>query len=301
MLGAKGNGLPIEIIIPAHNEAAVIERCLRSLFQTAVPGELRACVVANACSDATAERARQFGRTREADAVRVIETDIPSKTNSLNLGDQAASDFPRFYVDADVAISTDGVRQLAGALGEPGILAVSPLIELDYTNRPWPVRAYYQIWTRLPYCRSGISGAGVYAVNAAGHQRIGRFPNITADDAFVRLQFAPGERKTVETCRSMVVPPKTIATIIDIKTRSHFGNQELRQLSPRLWDNERVQHGGALVKLALNPFNWPALAVYGYVKLATRARVRQRIKRGENHQWERDHSSRECIEEMAES
>ena len=45
----------ISVIIPAHNEESVIARCLEAFVTGAEPGELEAIVVANGCSDATAE------------------------------------------------------------------------------------------------------------------------------------------------------------------------------------------------------------------------------------------------------
>src|SRR4051794_10857255 len=49
------------IVIPAHNEEAVLARCLRVLLAGSQPGELDVIVVANACTDRTAEIAREAG------------------------------------------------------------------------------------------------------------------------------------------------------------------------------------------------------------------------------------------------
>ena len=58
------------VVIPAHNEEAVLGRCLRVLLAGSTPGELDVVVVANACTDRTAEIAREAG-------VRVVETSTP--------------------------------------------------------------------------------------------------------------------------------------------------------------------------------------------------------------------------------
>lgn len=47
------------------------------------------------------------------------------------------------------------------------------LVNLDGAS--WAVRAYYDIWLSLPYCRSGMIRAGVYALSAAGRARFGDF------------------------------------------------------------------------------------------------------------------------------
>ena len=278
------------VIIPAHNEASVILRCLKSVRDAWAGAMPETIVVANNCSDNTAQIARDFDPN-----VTAIETPIGSKVHALNLGDEAATGYPRFYLDADIVLEKGSLETLCQELERPGVLAVAPLIDVDLTDRSWPVRAYYNVWLQLPYCRSGMIGSGIYGVSEEGRQRFDTFPKITADDAFVRLQFKPAERKTVESCRFTVTPPKTLTSIIDIKTRSHYGNEELRQQFPELWNNEEVNHGSPLRRLAMNPLWWPSLAVYLYVKVATRKRVRQRFERGEVHKWERDESSREAV------
>ena len=55
----------ISVIIPAHNEERVIARTLEAMVAGASPGELEIIVVANGCSDATADVARGFGERLE--------------------------------------------------------------------------------------------------------------------------------------------------------------------------------------------------------------------------------------------
>src|SRR5262249_5142571 len=92
------NARPLgSVLIPAHNEAAVIERCLKTLFEGTEPGELEVAVVCNGCRDATADLARAFGQ-----AVTVIELEEGSKPAALRAGDRCLRTFPRLYLDADV-------------------------------------------------------------------------------------------------------------------------------------------------------------------------------------------------------
>ena len=51
----------ISILVPAHNEETVIDRCLRAILDGALPGELEVIVICNGCSDGTARRARAYG------------------------------------------------------------------------------------------------------------------------------------------------------------------------------------------------------------------------------------------------
>ncbi len=277
----------ISVVIPAHNEEAVIGRCLQALTEGAKDREVEILVVCNGCSDNTAKRARSFGGP-----VRVIETETASKTHALNLGDEAARGFPRFYVDADVELPLSDLRRLAARLDRGDALAVGPRFRMELEGCSRFVRAFYDINDRLPSSGEGIGGSGVYGLSEAGRRRFGQFPRITADDGFVRVQFAPHERASPEDCRSGVYAPRTLADLIRIKTRSHLGSTELRMRFPDLWTNRGPGNGKTLKRLMLRPWLWPRLAVYGFVKLAARGRSRRMIRSGRPFVWERGETSR---------
>ena len=140
-------------MIPAHNEGPVIRRLLEKLINGADPGEMDIIVVANGCTDDTAEVAASFGS-----AVQIVTLPVASKHEALTAGDRAATGFPRIYVDADVELRVDDVRALVAALGQPGVLAAAPRRELVMTGRPWQVRWYYDVWTLLPGAQRGLWG-----------------------------------------------------------------------------------------------------------------------------------------------
>jgi glycosyltransferase involved in cell wall biosynthesis len=279
--------MPISIIIPAHNEAAVIGRCLSTLLRGAAPGELEIIVVANGCKDDTAAVARSGSPD-----VKVIETPTPGKSNAINVGDAAATGFPRFYVDADVTLEISAIRRVAQVLRGETFLAAAPRVSFDLSDRNWFVRAFYDIWQRTPYIAEGMIGSGVYAVSEKGRQRWDKIPAITADDAYVRLQFKPSERTVVSDCTFTIKPPTSLAGLVKIKTRGHFGNIELKKVQPELFKNEGESHASALPKLARNPLLWPKLAVYLYVRVKSRKAAWKRLQAGDHKTWERDDSSR---------
>jgi len=165
------------IIIPAHNEQAVVARGIRALARDAGADSYQVIVVANGCSDDTAGVAR-----RAWDRVEVVETDIPSKSNALNLGDVEATGFPRFYMDADIERSRDAISIMSARMIETGALAASPAMEMRFTDASWPVQVYYRGWQELPYVKEGMIGVGIYALSEEGRRRFGRFPSIIADD-----------------------------------------------------------------------------------------------------------------------
>jgi glycosyltransferase involved in cell wall biosynthesis len=278
----------ISIIVPACNEAAVLERCLSALTAGSEPDELEVIVVCNGCSDDSAAIARRF-----SGPIRVIETPVGSKINALNLGDQEARGFPRFYVDADVVLNVRSIRAITQELQSGRTLAAAPKICHDLSRCSWAVKAFYKIDRQMPSFREGIGGSGVYALSEAGRTRFSEFPKLTADDGFVRLTFKPEERRSVDGAESLVTPPTRLRGLIQIKTRSHFGSYELRRLHPRLFANFGVGNRNALGRLLGNPGFWPGLAVYGYVKLRAKQNARRQIKRGKYEIWERDNTSRE--------
>jgi hypothetical protein len=276
----------ISIIIPAHNEGAVIARTLRTMLEDAAPGEFDIVVVCNGCTDDTAAQASLF-----APAVRVVETEIPGKTNALNLGDESVASFPRFYIDADVLITANSLRCLAQRLEDGHVLAVAPKASPDLTGCSWAVRAFYEVRSLLPSADEGIGGSGVYALSAVGRSRFGAFPGVIADDGFVRIQFQPQERATLTAVTSTIFPARNLRDLLAVKTRSHYGSFELAQRFPSLWMRRGQSNNRTLLHLFANPRLWTRLAVYCFVMTSARRRARQRLQHGAMR-WDRDQSSR---------
>jgi glycosyltransferase involved in cell wall biosynthesis len=266
----------------------VIGRCLKALTSGALPNELEVIVVCNGCTDDTAEVAGSFGRP-----VRVLETDIPSKTNALNLGDDAAKGFPRFYVDADVTMTLSSLREVAAVLENGGALAASPAVEPALApDASRLARAFHRFWMALPYVQEGMMGAGVYALSREGRQRFGRFPDIISDDGYVRLLFSPAERVEVRSATSQVWAPSTMRDLIATRTRSRLGVYQLRERYPDLYRLEvrSKDYGGAVASILKRPELYLDAMIYLWVTLVVRLRARRRQSRA--YVWERDDSSR---------
>jgi len=85
---ARQNGAVASIIIPAHNEESVIERCLSTLLRGTRQGEFEVIVVANNCNDRTVELASNF------EGVKVLDIEPGGKSLALNAGDAEATVFP---------------------------------------------------------------------------------------------------------------------------------------------------------------------------------------------------------------
>ncbi len=279
-----GTGLSaaVSVVVPAHNEEAVLARCLQALLDGAGDGELEVVVVCNGCTDRTAQVAR-----RAAPSARVIELAEASKVAALNAGDAAASHFPRFYVDADVELSFASLRKVADVLAGGRVLCAAPRPVFVLEGRPWAVRAFYDVWTGVPYLRQDMVGSGVYALSEEGRARFGRFPELTADDQFVQQLFAPGERRAVDGAEFRVHAPRSLRGVLSMRVRAYRGNRELAESGLA---RTAAPTSGARTALAQarRPAALPSVAVYAGVNLAAKGMAR-RARRGA---WERDDSAR---------
>jgi glycosyltransferase involved in cell wall biosynthesis len=279
------------IVIPAYNEAAVIERCLDGLFAGLSGDEIDVVVICNGCSDDTAERARRSGHP-----VRVIEITAPSKAAALRLGDEAALCFPRLYLDADVVFSGSSARAVIEQLSTDAIAARPPLA-YDTAHSSALVRAYYRARTRMPSLNQSLWGAGVYGLSEQARGRFDAFPEVVADDVWVDHQFERDEIEIVDCDPSVVSTPRRTTDLIRTLRRV-YGGKAVGTLTPG--GRERVtrttiaavrdlarlarQSPGAVLDAAV----YSTLAVIPRL-LLTASRLRHR---GASVRWERDYSSR---------
>jgi len=195
----------LSVVIPAHNEADWIGRCLDALLaQTLPPADWEVIVVANGCTDRTAERVRSYAprfaaRAQRLDCLEVVEG---SKPGALDAGDAAARGALRVYLDADVVLSSEVLSQLQAVLLPSAPVYASGRLVVAPARSPI-TRAYARVWSKLPFMAKGVPGAGLFAVNDQGRARWGTWPrpaegaSFVSDDTFVRLHFRPEERVAV--------------------------------------------------------------------------------------------------------
>lgn len=270
----------LSVVVPAHNEEPVIESMLRGLLADAEAGELEVIVVCNGCTDRTAEIARSIG-----EPVTVFETDIGSKPVALNLADEHASTFPRFYVDADVRVELAALRRCAEALRD-GALAAAPALHVDTSASSWPVRSYYRIWTELPWVSEAMVGSGIFGVSRTGRQRFDTFPLDGADDLWFSAQFAPDERRSVRSHRFTVDASPNARQLIRRRSRIIAANQLLADRLDGL-PGAPTGGGGFVGVLRRSPGLAPHALPFVAISLAARLRARWMIAGG-SIAWEGD-------------
>jgi 1,2-diacylglycerol 3-beta-glucosyltransferase len=167
--------LRFDFVIPAHDEEGGIAATVRSLLSVDYPPELRRIlVVADNCSDATAEQARQAGAT-------VLVRQDPQRGKGYAL----AFAFARVLadgladavvvVDADTVVSTNLLTAFAARL-DAGARAIQAHYGVRNTGASWRTRLM------------AIAFALVHSVRSLGRERLGCSAGLRGNG----MCFAPG-------------------------------------------------------------------------------------------------------------
>jgi hypothetical protein len=280
----------VSVIIPAHNEAGVIGRLLGHLAcSAATAAHMDVIVVANGCTDDTAEVAAKFGPP-----VRVVTLPVASKREALDAGDRLAHGFPRIYVDADIELTVQDIEALAAVLRRPGVLAAAPERSLAMAGRPWVVRWYYDVWTRLPEVRSGLFGRGVVGVSELGHERVASLPPVMADDLAASLVFQPAERVVVPEAKAVIQPPRTVADLLRRRVRAAVSVTQIERTAGTPDTSARTSLSDLSAMTHEDLRMAPRVLVFLVVAVLARLRARRALRSGGYSTWLRDESSRQA-------
>jgi glycosyltransferase involved in cell wall biosynthesis len=280
--GLCGSFPPGCVIIPAHNEATVIQRTLRPLAPLAADGSVEIIVACNGCTDDSAVLARAFA------GVRVLEIPQPSKVLALNAADAVASQWPRLYLDADVEIDPQALRKVFEKLETGEVLAARPAYRYDTEGASRLVRSFYRARIRIPSINRALWGSGAFALTEKGHQRFGQFPLISprfsGDDLFVDHQFDSAEKAVLDTTPVMVRTPRHTGALLVTLRRNYRSQAELKDFSTTARTARELIGSIRSSRTAVD-----ACIYAGFVALA-------RLRRGQVSRgagvWERDESSR---------
>ncbi len=271
------------VVIPAHNEQAVIGRTLATLTDGLDLGAVRVVVVANGCADRTA------GIARAVPGVEVIEIPASGKTGALNAGEAVLSEaMPRLYLDADIELTGRAATAVLDAL-RAGAIAARPPITFHTAQSAWPVRRYFAANARIPSVMAELCGGGAYGLSTTARARFAEYPDVVADDLFISRIVAPEEVTVVDTDPLVVRVPRTTRALLAILRRSVRGNREFAAAMP---DLARDTTGSTTAGLRAQLRSWrtaPDALVYACFAVAARLLVRfgkQPVT------WERDDTSR---------
>lgn len=262
---------PCTIILPAHDEADYIGACLASILDQDHTGPVEVIVTANGCRDDTVGRAGAMAPTFADRGWLLRVEDLPrgGKIGALNHADGCARpDGIRLYLDADIRM---GRRLLSG------IVAVLDVDMPRYAGGRLVVapaqsavsRAYARFWQKLPFVARGVTGAGLFAVNAAGRARWGEFPQIISDDTFARLQFTEAERFLVDEPYEWPLV-EGFSPLVRVRRRQDQGVAQIAQMFPELPARQGHVRPGRAELMRLAAADPLGFATYAAVALAVR-------------------------------
>lgn len=287
-------GPAFSVIIPAHNEAAVIGRCLENLLRDAPADALPEIIVAaNGCKDDTVAIAKRL-----APSATVLDLPPGSKVIAMNAANRIARAAPRFFLDADVQCSYATLAATAEALRQPGVMAASPALKMDLSRSDFWVRAYYRVWLTQPYVTDRLVGSGLFGLSAEGLERMGEIPPTFADDTWVRTRFSYAERRNVaadsagNAVHFTVSPPRTLRDQIKIEARRRIGSEQGLALYPSPY-NTRINRPSDLGNALKNGASLIDIAIYLAMKTAALVQYKWNQKRGKAPVWVRDIGARE--------
>lgn len=125
-LGASTVG----ILIPAHNEAAMIAACVQSCLAQSVPAD-QIIVVNDGSTDATSAILKQFGDQIE---VITVPTATGNKSHAQELGLQALTTEIVTATDGDTMLDPEFVRHIKDDFTDPEVMAVAGYVKSMRTN-----------------------------------------------------------------------------------------------------------------------------------------------------------------------
>jgi glycosyltransferase involved in cell wall biosynthesis len=269
------------VIIPAYNEERVIGNILESLKLGIEKKWFSVVVACNGTSDNSVEHIRN-----RYPMITCLDIKKASKTNAINEAEKINLGFPRIFIDADVVISSDAVKNMISYIDKiEGPAVVAPRGIINTSKSDVLVRKYYSAWTKTVFYLEHGFGSGVYCLNKKARSTFECFPEIIADDGFVREVVSHKQFFVCEQAESLVEAPRTINDLLNIKIRSKLGNIQLVKLG--IIKNKATKSTRFLKKVSV--FN---VLVYIAVSYISKRGAERKLKNISEYSWQRDESSR---------
>ena len=173
----------ISVVIPAHNEERFLAPCLESVKRAASrleegPGRVETIVVANRCTDRTAEIAESFGAI-------VVSNDARCIAQVRNAGVRASRGGIIVTIDADSVMSEDALREARGMLESGEYIGGGTRVRFDRMSPGIFFSALYVAWNLIPVMlrnRAALSG-GMFWFYRSDFEAVGGF-----DESLVSLE-----------------------------------------------------------------------------------------------------------------
>lgn len=152
----------VSVLLPAYNEATVIQASLRSLMALSYPN-LEIIVIDDGSQDDTAEKARQAAKESHL-PVRVISQANSGKAGALNTGIIHASGDYVLVVDADSRVEPDSLQYGLRHFADPKVGAVGGFVGVANTQKLLCQFQALEYLQSLNFVRRALSGLGLVTV-----------------------------------------------------------------------------------------------------------------------------------------
>lgn len=278
------------IIIPAYNEENVIANTLSSMLADNHLVNVEFIIVCNGCHDATKERVDNFVLRNQSELTsksitfHTLDTSTASKTNAVNIGNQAAQFSERILVDADIIVSGECLVTLHREMLEKQALVASPKIQYRYQASDFWVQHYYRVASQSNYNQS-MRISNVICLSKEAVSKLLPLPEVIADDDYIRRQFTTSQKLVSDTCQYDFICPTKLSSLLKALTRVHHGNQQLTKFT---FPEEQELSSARLNKQPLL-----SSLIFVTIKLYIRWRAKWQQLTSTTPHWERDESSRD--------
>jgi cellulose synthase/poly-beta-1,6-N-acetylglucosamine synthase-like glycosyltransferase len=178
----------LSIILPAHNEEAVIEETINSIVNANYPSERDIIIINDGSTDDTERIVRRLAK--KLPQVRLFNLKHQGKANSLNFGIKHTKFDTLVFLDADSLIGKNSLKELVQPLANKKVTAVSGLIRAKSTKNPitWFQDFEYSMTSGWRYVCNKINSVsvipGVMAIKKHALETIGGFSADTLTEDF---------------------------------------------------------------------------------------------------------------------
>jgi poly-beta-1,6-N-acetyl-D-glucosamine synthase len=229
---------PVTMIIPAHNEEAVIEQKLKNTALIDYPeGKLQVLVVSDGSSDSTIPLAKSF----ESNSVRVIDFTVRrGKTSIVNDAVKQASGDVLCLCDTNVMFRPDALKILVSRLADARIGAVSGDVRLASHESDFGTgeSLYYRFERAVQLGESfvgsmiGVDG-GMYIIRR--ELFLPPPPETILDDFVISLQVILQGKKVVYEPRAIALENGTPSSEIEFRRRIRVTAGAVQTIRWGLW------------------------------------------------------------------
>jgi len=188
----------ISVLVPAHDDAAVLRECLDAVRRQTLPVD-EIVVVADSCTDNTAEVAASYGAI-------VVETQQGAKAASQDVGLPYVTGDILVCLDADTVIDDDVVEKFVAELERGSDATCANMLPMPQQRGFWVANRrfayalgrFWWRWCQAEVGRLMVLSGCAYALRAESVRSIGGFPGklITCDMDLTWSLYRAGYRTT---------------------------------------------------------------------------------------------------------